>query len=349
MLDSGKTKEQISMSLIGQVTKEELDSMFSKLSPKKESMNIWYSTKENSELSNLATRPFKDKNGTSYYSVEHAYQSWKSGNFDEVTYKKYKSGGVKIMGNKGTNTKDNWNLNLMKSLIKMSFEQNLEATKQLLATGNAEFTHTQDTGVWKNEFPRILMEVREELMSFEDKSNTVLESKIMELLTKDFTNLSSVLSVLGVRSIALSENIPHFKLGTVENKFKARIYDILSDFRKISPNSFEGLISKEDISKLEQLKPLLDRFSKINLAISDKPSRTIDTVKEYANVNNEIRETIYSILNPYLKKVFDVQLIDSELNNVRPEMVEELTKSSDSKLDSDNKDTQEDIDHCLGK
>lgn len=52
---------------------------------------------------------------------------------------------------------------IMKFLIKQSFEQNPQALQRLLATGNATLTHTKDKGKWGIEFPRILMEVREEL------------------------------------------------------------------------------------------------------------------------------------------------------------------------------------------
>lgn len=52
---------------------------------------------------------------------------------------------------------------LMKYLIKQSFEQNPKALKQLLDTGNATLTHTQDKGKWGILFPKILMEVRDEL------------------------------------------------------------------------------------------------------------------------------------------------------------------------------------------
>lgn len=51
----------------------------------------------------------------------------------------------------------------MKGFIKQSFEQNPEALTQLLATGNSKLTHTQDKGKWGTEFPRLLMEVRDEL------------------------------------------------------------------------------------------------------------------------------------------------------------------------------------------
>jgi hypothetical protein len=53
----------------------------------------------------------------------------------------------------------------MKDLIKESFEQNPEALAKLLATGNATLTHTQDKGKWGTEFPRLLMQVRDELRS----------------------------------------------------------------------------------------------------------------------------------------------------------------------------------------
>nr|DAH54946.1 MAG TPA: NADAR protein [Caudoviricetes sp.] len=51
----------------------------------------------------------------------------------------------------------------MKQLLKESFEQNPQALQRLLGTGNSTLTHVQDRGKWGNEFPRLLMEVREEL------------------------------------------------------------------------------------------------------------------------------------------------------------------------------------------
>lgn len=53
--------------------------------------------------------------------------------------------------------------NIMKALLKSSFEQNPQAAQRLLDTGNATLTHTQDKGKWGIEFPKLLMEVREEL------------------------------------------------------------------------------------------------------------------------------------------------------------------------------------------
>jgi len=52
---------------------------------------------------------------------------------------------------------------IMKGIIKDSFEQNPKALEKLLATGNATLTHTQDKTKWGKLFPKILMEVRQEL------------------------------------------------------------------------------------------------------------------------------------------------------------------------------------------
>ena len=120
--------------------------------------NVWYGSKENAELSSLASRPFIH-DGREYISVEHAYQSLKSGKFDQATYNKYKVPGKKIVGLKGTDKANS--IPLMEVLVAESFEQNPEAMDKLRATGNTVLTHKQDKGVWGKEFPRILMDVRD--------------------------------------------------------------------------------------------------------------------------------------------------------------------------------------------
>lgn len=125
-------------------------------------VNIWHGSGENAALSNLAARPFTF-NKRQYVSVEHAYQANKSGKFDQATFDKYKVAGRKIPGTLGTKSEEGWNLRLMKRLVEESFKQNPDAAAKLAATGDAVLTHTQDTGVWAKEFPRILTEVRSEL------------------------------------------------------------------------------------------------------------------------------------------------------------------------------------------
>ena len=80
---------------------------------------------------------------------------------------------------------------LMHNLIKASFEQNPEALQRLLSTGNATLTHTQDEGKWGTEFPRILMEVREELRNPTINEN---EGDIIETSNSTNSTLESVSS-----------------------------------------------------------------------------------------------------------------------------------------------------------
>ena len=70
--------------------------------------------------------------------------------------------------------KDLWDDNsseIMKELLRLSFLQNPRALQRLLATGNATLTHIQDRGKWGTEFPRILMEVRDELRNQQTETN----------------------------------------------------------------------------------------------------------------------------------------------------------------------------------
>ena len=163
----GKTDEAIAAELDGMYTKE-LRKVAAewKIAPEPKpasatptTTNIWFGTKENAELSNLADRPFTFR-GQKFQSVEQAYQSWKSGEFDQATYDKYTGkSGVKIRG-KEARTANNWNVRLMERLMQESFTQNPDAMAALLATGSTTLTHTQDKGTWAKDFPRILTDIR---------------------------------------------------------------------------------------------------------------------------------------------------------------------------------------------
>jgi ribA/ribD-fused uncharacterized protein len=141
-------------------------------------INIYAGTGENAELSNFANRPFVSSivfDDATYQTVEGAFQAAK------LNYVKEGSDNQGILGKlqtangaqaktlgrqiKGLDTKE-WDVNslrIMKDLLKSSFEQNPKALKKLLDTGNAELTHTQDSTRWGKLFPKLLMEVREEL------------------------------------------------------------------------------------------------------------------------------------------------------------------------------------------
>jgi predicted NAD-dependent protein-ADP-ribosyltransferase YbiA (DUF1768 family) len=167
---------------------------------KPSTINIYASTGENASLSNFAPRPFVYE-GFTYKNVEQAFQHLKWVGFgipfgmrnnsglpqaEQANIKeKINNHLTKILGSQtGAQAKKlggardiipkaftgellrSWDENssrIMKELLLESFKQNPEALRELLATGNATLTHTQDTGKWGREFPRLLMEVRQEL------------------------------------------------------------------------------------------------------------------------------------------------------------------------------------------
>lgn len=135
-------------------------------------IDVWWKNNDSwSWLSNLAKRPFIFSfEGYEYifYSVEHAYQTLKSGivDFDLYENPEWEDGGVKLTGSRKAYTKHNWNVELMEYLIYESFRQNFDKALDLIATGEEEFTHTKDKGIWKEKFPYLLTKARS-VLNFE--------------------------------------------------------------------------------------------------------------------------------------------------------------------------------------
>ena len=144
-------------------------------------INIYAGTRENAELSNFAERPVT-LNGQTFKTPEGAFQAMKifftnavllgtpasKENLEILEKLKTATGAeAKSLGTKikdlATATWDRDSSGVMKNILTLSFEQNPDALTKLLATGNATLTHTQDKTKWGKEFPRLLMEVRDEL------------------------------------------------------------------------------------------------------------------------------------------------------------------------------------------
>lgn len=156
-------------------------------------VNIYAGTGENADLSNFAIRPFthyfNDGSVKDFQSVEQAFQYIKASEFadtrsndgntrpsgksiqaeimDTITGSQLRSLGRQIK-NLNVQAWDRSSSFVMKQLLKESFEQNPQALQILLSTGNATLTHVQDNSKWGKEFPKLLMEVREELRKKQD-------------------------------------------------------------------------------------------------------------------------------------------------------------------------------------
>ena len=168
-------------------------------------INIYAGTGENAELSNFAARPF-NYNGIKFPTVEHAFQ-YAKGNYyntyeidpssnitpDQLQDKVDKhlknilnaatGAEAKKLGRKNIGVGfensfwDTDSSDIMKDLLLKSFKQNPDALAKLLATGNATLTHTQDKGKWGTEFPKLLMEVREELKGQQPTTTQEVKTK----------------------------------------------------------------------------------------------------------------------------------------------------------------------------
>lgn len=173
-------------------------------------VNIYAGTGENADLSNFAIRPFthhfNDGSVKDFQSIEQAFQYIKASEFadtrsndgntrpsgksiqaeimDTTTGSQLRSLGRQIK-NLNVQAWDRSSSFVMKQLLKESFEQNPQALQILLSTGNTTLTHVQDNSKWGKEFPKLLMEVREELRKKQDsykvKNDQDIKNDLKEL------------------------------------------------------------------------------------------------------------------------------------------------------------------------
>ena len=173
-------------------------------------------------LSNLAPRRFKFKSvdgvTREYGSVEHAYQSLKSGVFDEVTYNKYVAiggYGSKIRGKAANSNFDN--LKLIKDLVVESFKQNpnSESANKLMQYDN--FTHNTNELI-DQAFLEGLKLAKKELSKIREEVK--VENKFKNDLEKEKIFQESI-KTLPVYNINRAFGNYHLKINeTLESKLK---------------------------------------------------------------------------------------------------------------------------------
>ena len=176
-------------------------------------INVYSGTGENVNLSNFANRLFETSLGT-FNTVEGAFQAAKlyytSGNkyvirdsngkvtklteegISVVNKLKTASGSTaRYIGRNISNLNINeWNNNsdkILETFMRMSFEQNPEARKDLINTGDSVITHKNRQGVEQDNgrFSRLLTKLREEFKSLLPNSNST--SSTTNKLPKNYT------------------------------------------------------------------------------------------------------------------------------------------------------------------
>ncbi|MDG1315556.1 MAG: putative molybdenum carrier protein, partial [Flavobacteriaceae bacterium] len=144
--------------------------------------------------------------------------------FAKASGRQAKFMGSKKGGNFPNFNETEWNADsseIMKGFISESFEKNDFEKKQLLATGNATLTHTQDKTKWGKEFPKILMEVRDELRGTQPSEPTS-EVETIAYTPKD-RNIRETFTVKGNKFFN-SKGVEVFKENSVDrNKISGNL------------------------------------------------------------------------------------------------------------------------------
>ena len=182
-----------------------------------QTLNIWAGTNENTLLSNLAPSLLVI-DGFSYESVEHAYQTLKSGKINAKAYSwaeknraAFKT-GQKVQSDRVLGPADtSKNILLMEKLLKERYQQDMFFRQALDATRGKVLTHEQDQGIWKVEFPKILTRIRDkENFKKENRMTEVNKPSIDQLIQdRDLKGLSAHLKE-GVRDYFNSDTYKAF-------------------------------------------------------------------------------------------------------------------------------------------
>ena len=274
-------------------------------------INIYAGTNENADLSNFADRPFViDKQllnelgidessnifiNRDFNTVEGAFQGMKLAfvndpndinDADNKLYKlQYANGSM--ARNIGRNIKNldtqAWDANsskIMKALIKASFSQNPDAAQRLIDTGNATLTHTQDESKWSTEFPRILMEVREELKKEKGiESTEQLKPSSTPILPEGFVQQVSLPGyeyfndLYEATPVDAAWKIPYLKELDAQISDENSIEDnqnIINHMDNILQSTSEKeYLQKSKDSEKKQVEKTLDEYDKLNKQIDN--------------------------------------------------------------------------------
>lgn len=274
-------------------------------------INIYAGTNGNADLSNFADRPFViDKQllnelgidessnifiNRDFNTVEGAFQGMKLAfvndpndinDADNKLYKlQYANGSM--ARNIGRNIKNldtqAWDANsskIMKALIKASFSQNPDAAQRLIDTGNATLTHTQDESKWSTEFPRILMEVREELKKEKGiESTKQLQPSSTPILPEGFVQQVSLPGyeyfndLYEATPVDAAWKIPYLKELDAQISDKNSIEDnqnIINHMDNILQSTSEKeYLQESKNSEKKQVEKTLDEYDKLNRQIDN--------------------------------------------------------------------------------
>ena len=253
-----------------------------------QTLNIWAGTNENTLLSNLAPSLLVI-DGFSYESVEHAYQTLKSGKINAKAYSWAEKNravfktGQKVQSDRVLGPADtSKNILLMEKLLKERYQQDTSFRQVLDATRGKVLTHEQDPGIWRIEFPRILMKIRDREHSI--KENQMAENNI-DVIQKQATEQEMLLQAAQQEEFLHSLDKDKFLKG-LELIQKYSVSEVLS-----RPPIYQG-----DDQRLEALQIDLEGFDY-------KPLD--DFIRQYIDPNYDLDYEEFAVFSDYEELTVD--------------------------------------------
>ncbi len=278
-------------------------------------INIYWGQEESETstriLSNLAPRKFNYQ-GKEYGSVEHAYQTLKSGEFDEKTYNAYNEVGgygKKIKGKPVNNNFDN--LKLMEDLVVESFKQNpnSEAVKKLLQYNN--FTHNTNE-IIDQAFLKGINKAKQLLQKpIFNNLNTIKLRNTSYKIQQDLRPKGIKETLIGsqLKKVLLTNIQMDADYDGISGKDLAQQFmDVLSDLSNKGYNDLQKEIGFDDDGNIKDKSKLTDKIIE-SLLERGAGNNLIEALqKEYdydyiANFRQKIQNTVMSLINNATVKI----------------------------------------------
>ena len=291
----------------------------------KEQTTDVHSTNNNkwSYLTNVTKSPLVLNIGRRAYlfsSVEHAYQSLKHNDFSKPrsqwtiaqVYNKDWSNSKKISSELKANTKNNSNIKIMKYLLEERAKQDSKFKELLQETGNSNLTHSKDNTIWKSEFPKLLMEIRDNLNNENRKENTTSnqESKSNTESTPTNENISNNSQSNNTNNQNISTQNNNESQGsknakTQEQESSSRVENETKDISRdtnTAPNNNPTNIDRDLYE------------SSASVEIDEDTLKTLNTNVEQDS-NSSLVDRVKTTAKDILKKVIDNR--NNKVNNIK--------------------------------
>jgi ribA/ribD-fused uncharacterized protein len=283
------------------------------------SVIIHYTKGLNVKLSNFYNEVPVVYKGKEYASAEHAFQAAKFEYSDKTETDKMfldliestkDPEQAKVLGRRfslSSEAIEGWNSDresIMKEILISKFKNNQDLLSELAATKGKEIVHPV-SGYWKEAFPRLLAEVRDELVP-DSGSISVPENKF-NITKNDLNILSKVHGFFNMSPVRRGSDSQGYALNVSElldelHNYTEVYYDLDSDdLKKRFPEDSSSIVFTKIRSSLRKKQQKFLRSVKINDKITPLDSLLIGTYLRHISKRKEFTQKVpgSSLVGPF--------------------------------------------------